>query len=288
MISRRDLIRNSALLLGGQAILPANWAGYSRNKHLKIGTCDWSIGKTADVTGLQLAKDIGLDGLQVSLGTLENNMHLRKKEIQQAYLDQSRTTGIKISSLAIGELNEVPYKSDPRTDEWVWDSIEVAKNLGVTAILLAFFSNNDLRNDNKGKEAVVKKLRSVAPRAEKMGITLGIESYLTAEEHLEIMQQVGSSAIQVYYDFRNAADAGNDIYHELSVLGKNNICELHIKENGFLLGKGTLNWPRIAKALSDIGYQGDGWMQIEWARPEDLSIEQSYKHNLNYLRNIFN
>ena len=45
-----------------------------------------------------------------------------------------------------GELNNVPYKSDPQTDEWVWDSIDVAKSLGVPVILLAFFAKNDLRN----------------------------------------------------------------------------------------------------------------------------------------------
>jgi hypothetical protein len=31
----------------------------------------------------------------------------------------------------------------------VLDSIDVAKNLGVPVILLAFFSKNDLRNDEK-------------------------------------------------------------------------------------------------------------------------------------------
>jgi hypothetical protein len=72
---------------------------------------------------------------------------------------------ISIASLAIGELNNVPYKSDPRTEEWVSDSIDVAKALGVNVILLAFFSKNDLRNDEGGKAEVVKRLKKVAPKA---------------------------------------------------------------------------------------------------------------------------
>jgi sugar phosphate isomerase/epimerase len=214
-------------------------------------------------------------------------MHLRENNMQQQYINLSRQTGVKISSLGIGELNQVPYKSDPRTEEWVWDSIDVAKNLGVTVILLAFFSKGDLRNDPAGKAEVVKRLKMAAPKAEKMGITLGIESYLTAEEHLDIMDKVGSKAVKVYYDFRNAADAGNDVVKEIQLLGKYNICEIHMKENGFLLGEGTLDWNGIGHALEEIGYQGDEWMQIEWAKPNNMDLVKAYQHNLGFLRNLF-
>jgi sugar phosphate isomerase/epimerase len=287
MLTRRELIRNGVGLMGATTIHSNSFWDFLHKKHFRIGACDWSIGKTADVTGLQLAKDIGLDGLQVSLGTLKNNMHLREKELQQQYIKMSRQTGVRISSLGIGELNQVPYKSDSRTEEWVWDSIDVASNLGVTVILLAFFSKGDLRNDPAGKAEVVKRLKMVAPKAEKMGITLGIESYLTAEEHLDIMDRVGSKAVKVYYDFRNAADAGNDVVKEIQLLGKDNICEIHMKENGFLLGEGTMDWNGIGHALEEIGYHGDGWMQIEWAKPNNMDLIKAYQHNLGFLRNIF-
>lgn len=287
MLTRRELLRNGVGLMGATTINSSSLWDFLHKKHFHIGACDWSIGKTADVTGLLLAKDIGLDGLQVSLGNLKNNMHLREKELQQEYLKMSRQTGVKISSLGIGELNQIPYKSDPRTEEWVWDSIDVAKNLEVTVILLAFFSKGDLRNDPAGKSEVVKRLKMVAPKAEKLGITLGIESYLTAEEHLDIMDRVGSKAVKVYYDFRNAADAGNDVVKEIKLLGKNNICEIHMKENGFLLGEGTMDWKNIAHTLEEIGYYGDGWMQIEWAKPRDMDLIKAYRQNLGFLRTHF-
>ena len=287
MLTRRELIRNGVGLMGATTIHSSSFWDFLNKKHFRIGACDWSIGKTADVTGLQLAKNIGLDGLQVSLGNLKNNMHLRQKELQQQYINMSRETGVKISSLGIGELNQIPYKSDPRTEEWVWDSIDVARNLGVTVILLAFFSKGDLRNDPAGKSEVVKRLKMVAPKAEKMGITLGIESYLTAEEHLDIMDKVGSKAVKVYYDFRNAADAGNDVVKEIQLLGKDNICEIHMKENGYLLGEGTMDWNGIGHALGEIGYHGDGWMQIEWAKPRNMDLIQAYQHNLGFLRSTF-
>ncbi|MGB2732272.1 MAG: TIM barrel protein, partial [Saprospiraceae bacterium] len=163
---------------------------------------------------------------------------------------------------------------------------DVAQALKVKTILLAFFVKNDLRNDDAGKKEVIRRLKLVAPKAEKAGVTLGLETYLSAEEHMDIIQQVGSSAIKVFYDFRNAADAGYDIIQELKWLGKDNICELHMKENGFLLGQGTMDWTRICETLLNMNYKGDGWMQIEWAMPKGADIVQSYQHNLHFLRSM--
>ncbi len=179
MLSRRQLLAHTATLAALTPLSSFNELfGAERKKKWRIGACDWSIGKSSDVGAFDIAKQIGLDGLMVNLGSEKNNLHLRERAIQQSYLEASRRTGVKISSLAIGELNNVPYKSDPRTVEWVWDSIDVAKELGVPVILLAFFAKNDLRNDEQGKKEVIQRLKMAAPKAEKMGVILGIESYL--------------------------------------------------------------------------------------------------------------
>jgi sugar phosphate isomerase/epimerase len=285
VISRRALLKGSAALL-----LMNSWPGnklFGATSQLRISACDWSIGKSSDPGAFDVAKQIGLEGIQVNVGGVSNNLHLRDPARQRLYLDKSRETGIPISSLAIAELNNVPYKEDPQTELWVSDSIDVAKNLGVNVILLAFFHKNDLRGDEKGKQEVIRRLKEVAPKAERMGITLGIESYLSAEELVDIIQKVGSKAIKVYYDFRNSADAGYDVVKEIKFLGKDMICELHMKENGFLLGKGTMEWKRIAETLMEISYVGDGWMQIEGATPKGADIVESYRHNLKYLKEIF-
>jgi L-ribulose-5-phosphate 3-epimerase len=286
MFTRRSILKKaiySGIALSGLQSLGA----MPLKKKLRIGACDWSIGKSSDIGAFEVAKEIGLEGIQVNLGSDGNNMHLRQPERQRAYLAESKKTGIKIASLAIAELNRVPYKSERRTDEWVWDAVDVARNLDVNVILLAFFAKNDLRDDPQGKAEVIRKLKKVAPKAEKMGVTLGIESYLSAEEHMDIIQKVGSESIKVYYDFRNSADAGYDVVSEIKWLGRDAICELHIKENGFLLGEGTLDWRKISETLEEIGYYGDGWMQIESARPNDMGIVESYKRNHQFLKQVF-
>lgn len=289
MLTRRQLLMKTAFMAALAPFYSVDeLVAAERKRKFYIGACDWSIGKNSDIAAFDVAKQIGLDGIMVNMGSEKNNLHLRNPSLQQSYLDASLKTGVKISSLAIGELNNIPYKSDPRTEEWVWDSIEVAKNLRVSVILLAFFNKNDLRNDEQGKKEVIRRLKMVAPRAEKMGIILGIESYLNAEEHLEIIEQVGSRNVKAYIDFRNTADAGYDVLQEVKLIGKNNICELHMKENGFLLGQGTLPWQKIRNLIYEMGYYGDGWMQIEGAIPKEAAVVESYKHNLLFLRGLFN
>ena len=287
MLTRRDLLKQAAVISGLTMSGFRKTQAQPAKKKMHIGACDWSIGKSSDIGAFEVAKQIGLDGIQVNLGSEANNMHLREPDRQKLYRAESHKTGVSIASLAIGELNKVPYKSDPRTDEWVWDAVDVADNLDVRVILLAFFSNNDLRGDDRGKAEVIRKLKVVAPKAEKAGVVLGIESYLTAEEHMDIIQKVGSNKVKVYYDFRNAADAGNDVIREIKRLGKDMICELHMKENGSLLGAGTMDWPKISQTLMEMDYIGEGWMQIEGAIPNGADIVESYKRNEQFLKDVF-
>jgi L-ribulose-5-phosphate 3-epimerase len=214
-------------------------------------------------------------------------MHLREAAVQQQFKTASAKSGVPIASLAIGELNNVPYKSEEKTEEWVSDSIDVAKALNVDVILLAFFAKNDLRNDEEGKREVIRRLQKVAPKAEKLGVTLGIESYLSAEEHMDIIEKVGSKNVKVYYDFRNSADAGHDVIKEIQWLGKDMICELHMKENGSLLANGALDWTKICETLLKMDFVGSGWMQIEGAMPKDADVVESYRQNFGFLKNCF-
>ncbi|WP_247237692.1 sugar phosphate isomerase/epimerase [Telluribacter sp. SYSU D00476] len=282
MLSRRDAIRKAALGLGALATLNSKSL---LKAHYQLGACDWSLGKAMSAEAFDLARQIGLQGLQVSYNTGKDEAGLSNPATLQTIREAAGRTGVRVSSLAIGELNRVPYKSEVRTEEWVWNSVDAAKALGAPVVLLAFFTQGDLRQDEAGKKAVIERLRKVAPQAEKQGVTLGIESYLSAQEHLDIIQAVGSPAVKVYYDFRNATDAGYDIYQELPMLGREQICEIHMKENGFRLGEGTLDWPRIARVLDDMGYQG--WMQIEWASPKGADIVKCYRHNRQYLEKLF-
>lgn len=281
---RRKVLKSMACV-GAMAVVYPGYGNAGRSlPTLSIGACDWSIGKTSDPEAFALAREIGLDGLQVSLGTAQNDMHLRQAGVQQAFLEASREHGVAIASLAIGELNRVPYKSAPETEAWVRDSIGVAKALGCTNVLLAFFGEGDLREDPKGQAEVVRRLRKVAPKAEAMGVNLAIESWLSAEEHLRLIETIGSPNVKVYYDVANATEMGFDIFREMELLGTEHICEIHFKENGNLLGQGKVNFQRVKSTLDKIGYKN--WIIMEGALPKGAAILPAYQQNLQFVRQL--
>src|ERR1017187_6106857 len=88
-LSRRAMIRQSVQATAWLS-LAANCAplfAAPDKRRFRLGACDWSIGKMGDPAAFDVAKEIGLDGVQVSLDTLADNMHLRKPEVQQKYKD---------------------------------------------------------------------------------------------------------------------------------------------------------------------------------------------------------
>ena len=283
-ITRRKMLLTSAgfvsSLMLSRSALAEKCCG--KKPGFKIGACDWSLEKGSSIEALKVAKELNLDGVQVSLGSYENKMHLRKPEVQQAYKKAAKKYGVEIASIAIGALNHVPYKSEPLAEQWVNDSIDVAKAMGTKVVLLAFFGKGDLKNDKAGIDEVVKRLKKVAPKAEKKGVYLAIESTLSAEQHMDIINRVGSPAVKVYYDVSNSHAGGYNIYEEIRYLG-DNIVEFHAKDYDNIFGRGKVDFVKVRKAMDDIGYRG--WVIIEGAKP--FGLKKSYKMDEKYLRYVF-
>lgn len=287
-ITRRQMMVRAARAAAGLALVSS---GVSSAEHeakarpvgFKIGVCDWTIKKKTDPASLEVAKRLGLDGVQVDFGSGDDDLPLFDPQLQKKFIEARKEHKIEISSLAMGILNNVPYKADRRAERWVPQAIDVAEAMEVGVILLAFFGKGDLKNDSRGTGAVVSKLKQVAPQAEKAGVTLAIESWLSADEHVEIIERVGSPAVKVYYDVANSNKAGYDIYREIPQLGKL-ICEFHAKDYEDLYGKGSIDFERVRKAMDAIGYRG--WLVMEGTKMP-LGVEESCRYDAEYLRSIF-
>ncbi len=284
-MTRREMMVNGARVVTGLALTTScrSFGPMLGGRGFKIGVCDWTIGKRTDLASLEMAERLGLDGVQVDFGSGENDLPLCNPELQKKFLEAAKKHNVQVVSLALGVLNDVPYKSDPRAERWVSESVDVCRAMGVNVVLLAFFGNGDLRNDKKGTDVVVERLKKVAPKAEEAGVFLGIESWLSAEQHLDIINRVGSPAVKVYYDVANSHKAGYDIYEEIRLLGKK-ICEFHAKDYDDLYGKGTIAFEEVRRAMDDIGYRG--WIVIEGTQMP-LGLEDSIRYDAKYLRSVF-
>jgi len=284
-----NMTRRAALVRGAQAAALACAASRMAplfaapaSRWFKIGACEWNLGK-ADPSSLEVAKELGLDGIQVDMGSPGARLPLRKPEMQKAYLAAAKRTGMGIGSIAMGALNSVPLKRDPRAAQWLLETIDVCKAMGLAIVMPACFGNGDLDMAKSDEiDHLVRVLQEACAKAEKQGITIGLESYLSAEDNLRLLDRVNSPALRVYYDVGNSTDKGYDVLKEIPLLGKR-ICEFHFKDDGFMLGQGRIDFKKVRRAIDKIEYSG--WIQIEAAAPH--GVRKDYPAYYKFLRGIY-
>lgn len=287
-LTRREMLLRSAGgigLLAASPVFKSLAADDAGSRRFKIGACDWSIRQRQNPEAFAAAKEIGLDGIEVSFSEPGKENDLREGKVRTQYLDLSKKHGVEIASLAMGVLNSVPYAEDPRTEKWVADVVDVMPRLGVRICLLAFFGKGNINGEREKQDEVIRRLKKIAPKAEKAGVVLAVESRLNAEDHMRILDGVDSPAVKVYYDVANMNQQGYDIYKEIRQLGKDRICQFHMKENGFLLGQGKIDFPRVKEAIDDIGF--GGWLIIEGATVKGKTVTECYRQNQKYIRSVF-
>lgn len=285
---RRTFIKSSLAAVGAAALArTASSLAAKPEAGFRIFACDWTLRQTSMPEAFEIAARIGLDGVQTDFGRPEDSSSrppLLDPAHQDRILAAAEQHKVAIASLAMGGLNHFPYKSDPATEQWVLDSVAVAQRMRQHVVLLAFFANGDLVDDPAGVPEVIRRLRKLAPRAEAAGIVYGIESWLKAPELERILDAVDSPSVKVYYDVGNMQKVGEDIGAAIRRLGRERICEIHLKDYDDLYGKGSMDFPNVRRALDAIGYRG--WVGIEGVKVP-LGVEESIRYDLDYLRPIF-
>ncbi|MGC8739589.1 MAG: sugar phosphate isomerase/epimerase family protein [Candidatus Hydrogenedens sp.] len=260
--------------------------GDEKKTEYPVAACDWSLW-TEGPSALDLAKQIGLNGIEISAGKPDDKIAIANSELKEQYKLKMQETGIVIPSIAMALLNDAPLASEPRTINWILDTIDSAKELNAKVILLAFFCNGDLKDKNGLKNndvvEVVNRLKECAPKAKEKGIILGIENTLSAQQNMEILEKIGSDACKIYYDVGNSTYNGYDVPAEIRML-KDKICQIHFKDGAFYLGKGKVKMEPIAEAIKEINYKG--WLVLETGLPTMNKIND-FKKNLEFLHQLF-
>ncbi len=300
-MNRRQALKTGATLAASALVSPTLFSAHHKGHTFKLGACDWSIKRMLELGAFRLGQQVGLDGIQYSFAEVGKGWDLRTKENRDAVRQIVQSTGVGMSSMAIGLLNKISFAKSDRGEQLVHECIQTMATLKQEAaqlddeslaaktspdlVLLAFFGEGDINGQQHLLDATIEKLKRVAPKAEKHGITLGLETWLSEADHRYILEGVDSPAVKIYYDVANSNKMGYDIYQEIESLGADNICEIHCKENGFLLGQGLVDFPRFRQVVKTIDYKG--WLIIEGATPKDMAVEEAYQNNRDYLRSLF-
>jgi sugar phosphate isomerase/epimerase len=293
-MTRRDFLRQA---IAASAAVPA--IAHAQAKHtvnplpVRIGMPDWSLGQRGDITKITLARQIGLDGIQVSLQfpTDGTSPTLRDPKTQAAFRQAALDNGIQICSLAIGSpgRSRMPLHSNPAAAILLVEAVEVARNLGTNNILLPILGDSHLDMTNQSQiDTFVAMMKEVARYAEKFDVVVGLEDWISAQDNIKLLDAIGSDHVAVYYDAHNivskVADL-KDIYAEPKLLGQR-IHQVHVKNADMLLSTpgGKIDWPRMAQQFYEIGYRG--WYVLETASPTK-DIVADTRANIAYVRKTF-
>lgn len=279
ILNRRQFIQTSLTVTAASSLALAR-----RNKPLRIGITDWNLKLGADPAALLLAKRLSFDGVQISFGRkiVDNKMPVDNPALIAQYLALSRDNSIPIDGTCVDRLHDNGLKSDKLAPKWVLDSIRLTNQLRVSVLLIPFFGPWALDTQAE-KDYTASALRDLAPEAEKAKVILGLENTISAEDNARILDKAGSKNVLVYYDVGNSTKAGFDPVTEIRWLGKNRICQIHLKDNPHFLGEGTIQFQPIMHAIRDIGFTGFANLETD-AHPETL--EADLRRNLIYIRGI--
>jgi sugar phosphate isomerase/epimerase len=304
VLSRRTLLScsaSAAAAILASRVSPCAFAedankastGAASPQRYRIAACDWMMLKRQKLGAFQLAKDVGLDGLEVDMGglgdrpTFDNN--LPDPAVRQQFLDASKNLGIEICSIAMSGYYAQSFAERENAVGTVRDTINTMQLMNAKVAFLPLGVRGDLVKHPELRPAIVERLKAVAPDAEKAGVVIGLETALDAAGDVKLLDEIGSKAVRIYFNFANALQAGRDLNAELRTLGKDRICQIHCTdEDGFWLQDNKrLDMPKVKQTLDDMGWSG--WLVIERSRHRDhgRDVKLNFSTNAKYLKSVF-
>jgi L-ribulose-5-phosphate 3-epimerase len=276
-MSRRHFLGAAAAagLLSAQAWAnDANTAALPAAKQrYRIGVCDWMILKRQKLGAFKWTDQIGADGVEVDMGSLGD----REK------------FNLEICSLAMSGFYAQSFAERPTVPRMLQDCIDTAKAMNVKVAFLPLGVRGDLVKRPELRPAIVERLKAVGPKAQEAGVVIGVETALDAAGDVKLLEDIGSPATRIYFNFANALQNGRDLCKELQILGKDRICQIHCTDQDGvrLQDNARIDMPKVKQTLDEMGW--GGWLVMERSRDAGKSrdVVWNYGGNAKYLKSIF-
>lgn len=259
----------------------------------KIGLIDLMLLKRQKLSALALTKELGADGVELDMGGLGNrptfDNKLMNDTIRQEFVNKAKELNIQISSLAMTGYYAQSFCGRTEYIRSIRDCITTMQKMNVKTAFLPLGVQCDLRKNPSVRESVVSRLKVAGQMAEEAGVVIGIETALTAKEEKKLLKEIGSPAIQIYFNFSDPLKEGRDLYKELKVLGRKRICMIHCtnKDSVWIQNDPQLDMVKVKKLLDKMKWEG--WLVIERSRDakQPTNVKWNYGANTTYMKSIF-
>ena len=279
-------------LLSGLTVSAQQLVKVNGNNRYKIAVVDLMILKRQKLSAFQLSKELGADGVEVDMGGLGDRETFDNKladdTIRALFMDKAKEYNLEIASLAMTGFYAQSFPERPTAVKAVQDCINTMTKMHVKIGFLPLGIRGDLVKLPEMRPAIVARLKEVGKMAEQAGVVIGIETALSATEELQLLKEIGSPAIQIYFNFSNAVQGGRDLYKEMEILGSH-ICQIHCtnRDSVWLQNDKTINMNQVKQVLDKIGYKG--WLVIERSRDatDPKNVKRNFSANTAYMKSVF-
>jgi sugar phosphate isomerase/epimerase len=265
----------------------------SKQQQYKIGLIDLMLLKRQKLSALQLTKDLGADGVEIDMGGLGNRPTFDNKlaidSVREQYLNKAKALDIQFCSIGMTGFYSQSFCDRSNVDNTVADCIRTMQQMHINVAFLPMGIQCDLAKNPEVRDSVVARLKRVGAMAAKAGVIIGIETSLDAKGEVQLLKEIGSPAIKIYFNFENALTAGRDLYKEMEILGKDRICQIHCtnKDSVWLQNDPQINMHKV-KAILDK-WNWSGWLVIERSRDasDPKNVKRNYGANTTYMKKVF-
>jgi len=225
---------------------------------LRIGIMDGIVGHASQPESVDAAADLGLAGVQVTLGKPDasGQLALSNPGLQGRFREAAKRRGIALPNTYLDILHADCLKDNSAAAlRWIQQGLTITKALGADVLMLVFFGHCAIEKEPEQK-AVVAPLREACRMAQDTGIVLGFENTISAKDNLAILQAVDSPALKIWYDIGNSTNIGHfNVPEEIRLLGREHICAFHIKDKSYL-DTGAVPVRGALQAIRDINFKG--------------------------------
>jgi alpha-L-rhamnosidase len=259
----------------------------------KVSVCDWMMLKRQKVGAIDLAKELGADGLELDLGGLGKNVSfqnaLNDRKTRELFISECNRRGIQFSSLALSAFYGQSFAKRENYEQLMDECIATMQAMGIRVAFLPMGNQSDVVKEPALYPILVERLKVVAKKAEAAGVVIGIETTLTAKEEAKLIDKIHSPAIKSYVNFSSILKRKGNIIRELQTLGKDRIIQIHASNtDGFWIENDpALEMAKVKQTLDRMGWSG--WLVIERSRDvKDVhNVKKNYGANVRYLQSVF-
>lgn len=149
--------------------------------------------------------------------------------------------------------------------------LEQTKKIGAESIEIPLLKEASVLDNKESLKNTTLAITHVLPRAEKLGITISLETDLPPKKLRDFVDSFQSTSIRVVYDTGNSASLGYSPEEEITILGSL-LSSVQIKDRVLRggtvpLGTGAVIFENVFQSLHTIRYAGNFILQA--ARKED-------------------